>query len=102
MALVVASLPREALLTPWNPYVPVPFFVLLVFQCWLLATGDRRGLPGANTKPIPSTPSSLARRTSPTRVKPQNLMRVRNRVLFMRSDPSLPPATPTGPDTADH
>ena len=40
----------------------------------------RRGLPSAKTKPTASTPSSLARRTSPARVRPQNLMRVRNSV----------------------
>ena len=38
---------------------------------------SRRGLPGANTKPTASTPSSPARRTSPGRVMPQNLIRVR-------------------------
>ena len=40
-------------------------------------------LPWANTNPTESTPSSPARRMSPARVMPQNLMRVRYRVRFI-------------------
>jgi hypothetical protein len=32
---------------PWNPYVPLPFFALFVFQAWLVATGEARALVGA-------------------------------------------------------
>ena len=32
---------------PWNPHIALPFFVLFVFQAWLLATGDAKQLPGA-------------------------------------------------------
>src|SRR5690606_5668131 len=47
------------------------------------ATWSLRVLPRAKTKPMASTPSPLARRTSPARVRPQNLMRVRKRVRGM-------------------
>src|SRR5690606_18796921 len=47
-----------------------------IAAAWPAST--RRRLRAANTKPTASTPSSPARRTSPARVMPQNLMRVRN------------------------
>src|SRR5690606_610774 len=57
-----------------------------------------RGPPPANTKPTASTPSSLARRTSPARVMPQNLIRVRNSVLriWMGITPSRLPVVAVG------
>ncbi len=55
-------------------------------SAWRMARASsaatRRLLPCANTKPIASAPSSQARRTSPARVNPQNLIRVRNRIFW--------------------
>ena len=47
------------------------------------STRRRRGLFSANTRPMASTPSSQAMRTSPARVNPQNLMRVLTDAVFM-------------------
>ncbi len=44
--LALATIP-VVVRNPWNPYVPLPFFVLFVFQAWLIAAGDARALPGA-------------------------------------------------------
>ena len=44
--LALATTP-VVLRNPWNPYVPLPFFALFVFQAWLVATGEARALLGA-------------------------------------------------------
>ena len=56
-------------------------FALIGAIAWRIARASagatRRLLSRAKMKPTASTPSSPARRTSPARVMPQNLMRVR-------------------------
>jgi hypothetical protein len=47
MTLIYLSAGSWIMLEPWNPHIAVPFFVLFVFQSWLLATGEARVLPGA-------------------------------------------------------
>jgi hypothetical protein len=46
VSLVYASVGSKVVMVPWNPYVPLPFFCLFLFQCWLVATGDAGKLPG--------------------------------------------------------
>jgi hypothetical protein len=47
VTLVYVSTDSRTMLEPWNPNIAMPFFVLFVFQSWLLATGDAGVLPGA-------------------------------------------------------
>jgi hypothetical protein len=46
VSLVYASTGAWVILEPWNPYIALPFFCLFVFQCWLVATGAPKHLPG--------------------------------------------------------
>jgi hypothetical protein len=46
VSLVYASTGEWVVLEPWNPYIVLPFFCLFVFQCWLVATGRPKHLPG--------------------------------------------------------
>jgi len=46
VSLVYASTGAWVVLVPWNPYIALPFFCLLVFQAWMVATGDPGQLPG--------------------------------------------------------
>jgi hypothetical protein len=47
MLLVIGSLGPQVLREPWNPYVALPVFALLVFSTWGVAVGDRWQLPVA-------------------------------------------------------
>jgi hypothetical protein len=47
LLLVIASLGPQVLREPWNPYVALPVFALLVFSTWGVAVGDRWQLPVA-------------------------------------------------------
>lgn len=46
VSLVYASTGTWVVLVPWNPYVALPFFCLVIFQVWLVATGEPKHLPG--------------------------------------------------------
>ena len=47
VSLLANSMSPLQVRDPWNPHIALPFFVLLVFQAWLLATGEAKQLPGA-------------------------------------------------------
>jgi hypothetical protein len=47
VSLLANTMSPELVRDPWNPHVALPFFVLLLFQTWLLATGDAKQLPWA-------------------------------------------------------
>ena len=47
ISLLANTMSPEIVRDPWNPHIALPFFVLLLFQTWLLATGDAKQLPWA-------------------------------------------------------
>jgi hypothetical protein len=47
ISLLANSMAPEQVRDPWNPHVALPFFVLFLFQAWLLATGEAKQLPWA-------------------------------------------------------